>query len=70
MEDVSHEQLNIIQKRLTENYEDKESVFKGVEEDPIVKKYVEEVWQRMIAFKEIDFVSVDKQARMGNADTL
>lgn len=69
MEDATPEQLNIIQKRLTEKYEGKESIFKE-EKDLIVEKYVVELWQRMIASKKIDIASVDKQTRMVNADTL
>ena len=69
MEDATAEQLNIIQRRLTEKYEGKESIFKE-EEDAIVEKYVVELWLRMIASKKIDIVLVDKQARMVNADTL
>lgn len=69
MEDATPEQLNIIQKRLTEKYERKESLFKA-EEDPIVTKYVEELWQRIVDSKKFDIVSVEKLARMINADTM
>lgn len=69
MEDASPEQMNIIQRRLTEKKEHKESLFEQ-EEDPIVKKYVDELWQRIISSKKFDIASVEKLSRMVNADTL
>lgn len=69
MEDTTPEQLNKIQKLLTEKYEHKESLFE-VEEDPVVKKYVVELWQRIVASKRLDIVSAEQLSRMVNADTL
>ena len=69
MEDATPEQLNKIQKQLTEKYEHKQSLFESGE-DPIVKKYVEDLWQRIIASKKLDIVSVEKLSRMVDADTL
>jgi len=69
MEDATAEQLNKIQKQLTEKYEHKQSLFEP-EEDRVVKKYVEQLWQRIIASKKLDIVSVEKLSRMINADTL
>src|ERR1035437_5450010 len=69
MEDATPEQLNKIRKLLTEKYERKESLFEQ-EEDPVVKKYVAELWQRIVASKKLDIVSVEKLSRMVNADTL
>ena len=69
MEDASPEQLNIIQRRLTEKKEHKEPLFEQ-EEDPVVKKYVDELWQRIIESKKFDVASVEKLSRMVNADTL
>lgn len=69
MEDATSEQLNIIQKRLTEKYERKQPLFEP-EEDPVVKKYVEELWQRIVTSKKFDIVSVEKLTRMINADTM
>ena len=69
MEDASPEQLNIIQRRLTEKKEHKEPLFEQ-EEDPIVKNYVDELWQRIISAKEFDIASVENLSRMVNADTL
>lgn len=69
MEDATPEQLNKIQKRLTEKYENKQSLFEQ-QEDPVVKKYVEDLWQRIIASKKLDIVSVERLSRMINVDTL
>lgn len=69
IEDATAEQLNKIQKQLTEKYEHKQSLFEP-EEDPVVKKYVEQLWQRIVASKKLDIVSVEKLSRMINADTL
>jgi hypothetical protein len=69
MEDATPKQLNIIQKRLTEKYERKEPLFEH-EEDSVVKKYVQQLWQRIIDSKKFDITSVEKLARMINADTM
>ena len=69
MEDASPEQLNIIQRRLTEKKEYKAPLFEQ-EEDPIVKKYIDELWQRIVGSKKFDIASVEKLSRMVNADTL
>lgn len=69
MEDATPEQLNKIQKQLTEKYEHKQSLFEP-EEDPVVKKYVEDLWQRIVASKKLDIVSVERLSRMINADTM
>jgi tRNA U34 5-carboxymethylaminomethyl modifying enzyme MnmG/GidA len=69
MEDATPEQLNKIQKQLTEKYEHKQSLFVA-EEDPIVKKYVEDLWQHIIASKKLDIIQVEKLSRMVDADTL
>ncbi len=71
MEDVTPDQLNKIQKQLMERYERKQTLFEqGPDEDPIVKKYVEELWQRIVASKKLDLVAVEKLSRMVNMDTL
>ena len=70
MEDATPEQLNKIQKQLTEKYEHKQSLFEPEEEDPVVKKYVEQLWQRIVASKKVDILPVEKLSRMINADTL
>jgi transposase len=69
MEDATPDQLNKIQKQLTEKYEHKQSLFEP-EEDPVVKKYAEQLWQRIVASTKLDIVPVEKLSRMINADTL
>ena len=69
-EDATPEQLNKIQKQLTKKYERRQSLFEQEEQDPIVKKYVEDLWQRIAASKTLDVQSVEKLSRMVNADTL
>lgn len=69
MEDATPEQMNIIQKQLTQKYERKQPLFEE-EQDFIVKKYVADLWQRIISSKKLDIQSVEKLERMVNADTL
>jgi transposase len=67
-EDLTPDRLNKIQKELTQRYENKQTFLE--QDDPVVRKYVEEFWQRIVATKKIDIVSVDKLSRMVNMDTL
>lgn len=69
MEDLTAEQLSKIQKQLTEKYEHKQAFFQQ-EDDPTVKKYVEELWQRIVASKKLDLLPAGKLSRMVNIDTL
>lgn len=69
MEDVTAEQLNKIQKRLSERYEHRHPLIEQ-EDDPLVSKYVEELWQRILASKKLDLASSDQLSRMVNIDTL
>lgn len=69
MEDVTPEQLNKIQKQLTQRYEQKQPVFQQ-EGDPVVKHYVEAFWQRIVASNKFDLVATEKLSRMVNMDTL
>lgn len=69
MEDVTPEQLIKIQKQLTERYEYKQPIFQE-QDDPTVKRYVEEFWQRIVASKKLDLVPAEKLSRMVNMDTL
>lgn len=70
MEEVTADQLNKIQKQLTLRYERKQVLFEQEDDDPIVKHYVEELWQRIVASKKLDLASVEKLSRMVNMDTL
>ena len=55
MEGVTADQLNKIRNQLTERYERKQTLFEQ-EQHPIVNKYVEELWQRIVASKKLDLV--------------
>jgi hypothetical protein len=68
MEDTNVDQRNKIQKQLTDKYEHKQVLFE--ETDPLVRKYVEELWQRIIENKRLDIVAVDQSSRMVNIDTV
>ena len=70
MEDVTPDQLNKIQKQLTERYEGKQTLFEQSQDCPIVNGYVEELWQRIVASKKLDIVGAEKLSRMVNIDTL
>lgn len=70
MDDVTPDQLNRIQKQLTERYENKQTLFEPEQDDPIVRKYVEEFWQRIVTSKKVDLGSIEKLSRMVNMDTL
>ena len=70
MEDAIAEQLNKIQKQLTEKYERRQPLFEQEEQDPIVKKYVEQLWQRIVGSQKLDIQSAENLSRMVNADTL
>ena len=70
MEDTSVEQRNLIQKQLTALYENHGQHTLFNEEDPIVKRYVSELWADMIAKKRIDLEEPKRMARMINADTM
>jgi len=70
MEDVSSEQLNKIQKHLTQRYERKQSLFEQEHDDDLVKKYVEELWQRIVGSKKLDIAGGGKLSGMVNVDTL
>lgn len=70
MDDVIPDQLNKIQKQLTERYENKQTLFEQEQDDPIVRKYVEEFWQRIVASKKVDIGSIEKLSRMVHMDTL
>jgi len=68
-EDVTPEQLNKIAKQLTGRYERKQPLF-DLEADPVVKRYVDDLWQRIVASKKLDIVPAEGLSRMVNADTL
>lgn len=69
LEDVTPEQLNKIQKQLTQRYEQKQSAFQQ-EDDPVVTRYVEEFWQRIVSSRKIDLLPAEHLSRIVNIDTL
>ena len=68
MEDTTVEQRNRIQRQLTDRYENKQILF--AETDPIVIKYVDQLWQRIADSKRLDIELVEQRARMIDADTM
>lgn len=68
MEEVTAEQLSKIQQQLTQRYEHRQAVFQ--EEDPVVRQYVEEFWQRIVSSGKLDLPSCEKLSRMVDMDTL
>ena len=68
MEDINVDQRNKIQKHLSDRYEHKQVLFE--ETDPLVRKYVEELWQPIIENKRLDIIAVDQSSRMVNIDTV
>ncbi len=68
MEDTDVDQRNKIQKHLTDRYEHKQILFE--ETDPLVRRYVEELWQRIIDNKGLDIPALEQSSRMVNMDTI
>jgi DDE family transposase len=68
MEDTDVDQRNKIQKHLTDRYEHKATLFE--ETDPLVRKYVEELWQRIIDNKRLDLPALEQNSRMVDLDTI
>lgn len=61
--------MNEIQKRLTDKYEQKQSLFEQAE-DPLVMHYVHEFWQRIKASGKIDLQHAEKLKTMVVAESL
>ena len=70
IDDATPEQLNKIQKKLTERYEHKQPLFEPEETDPVVIRRVEEWWQLITASQKMDINSVGKLSRMVQIDSL
>jgi len=68
MEDTTVEQRNKIQKHLTHKYEHRQILFE--ETDPVVIKYVDELWKRIIDTQRLDIVLFDQRVRMVDIDTI
>ncbi len=68
MEDTTVEQRNRIQRQLTDKYENRQTLF--TETDPIVIKYVDQLWQKITDSKRLDIVPFEQRVRMIDADTI
>jgi tRNA U34 5-carboxymethylaminomethyl modifying enzyme MnmG/GidA len=69
MEDLTADQLNKIQKQLTERYGHLQSVFQE-QDKPTVNKFVEKLWQRILASKKLDLLQSENLSRVVNIDIL
>lgn len=70
IEDATPEQLNRIQKHLTNKYEQKPGLFEQEDDDPLVRKYVADFWQRIVQSKRLDIVMAAERDRMVKIDTI
>jgi len=68
MEEVSSEQRQKIQRHLTDRYELVQEIFE--EDDPVVRDYVEALWQRIIENNRLDIPSASKRKRMVDVNTI
>lgn len=68
MAGVSTDQLNAIRAELNNLYHKQPPIFE--QSDPLVKQYVEDLWQRLVAEKRIDTDWMDKAAKRVDVDTL
>jgi transposase len=68
MDDANGVQRLKIQRHLTDRYERKQNIF--VETDPIVVKYVSQLWQRILEEQKLDTSNLIKHQRMIDADTM
>ena len=67
-EALTAKQLNIIARTLTDIYQRKESLFKQT--DPLINKWVSNLWSRIVAGQKLDLTLYDKDSRMTAADTI
>lgn len=69
MEDTTAEQRQKIQEGLTDRYE-RSQRFSFEENDPVVKMYVESLWDRIVVEKRLDITSLQRRARMIDVETM
>ena len=69
MEDTTPEQRERIQQELNDRYERKQRMF-DQEEDPVVKRYVESLWARILQEKRLDVNSLERRRHMIDCDTM
>jgi len=67
-DELTSTQLNIIARSLTAIYEKKESIFDQT--DPLIKKWVAQLWSRITEEKRLDLDLYNPQSRMIKADTI
>lgn len=67
-DELTPEQLNIIARTLTDMYQHKQSIFPQT--DPIISKWVTELWGKIVGGKRLDLTAYDPNNRMVHADTL
>lgn len=67
-DELTPEQLNLIARTLTDMYQRKQSIFP--QNDPLISKWVAELWGKIVGGKRLDLTAYDPNNRMVNADTL
>jgi hypothetical protein len=67
-DELTPEQLNIIARTLTDMYQQKQSIFPQT--DPLISKWVAELWGKIVGGKRLDLTAYDPNSRLVNADTL
>ena len=67
-DELTPEQLNLIARTLTDMYQHKQSIFPQT--DPIISKWVTELWGKIVGGKRLDLTAYDPNNRMVHADTL
>lgn len=67
-DELTSEQLNLIARALTDMYQRKQSIYPQT--DPIISKWVSELWGKIVGGKRLDLTIYDPNNRMVNADTL
>ena len=68
VDDANGAQRLKIQRHLTNRYEHKQTIFE--ETDPIVVRYVSQLWQRILEEQKLDTSNISKHQRMIDADTM
>jgi hypothetical protein len=68
MEDTTVDQRNKIQRHLTNRYDLKQMLFE--ESDPVVRTYVEALWQQIAETNRLDLAVSAPKARTVNIDTI
>jgi hypothetical protein len=67
-DELTPEQLNVIARTLTDMYQRKQSIFTQI--DPLISKWIAELWGKIVGGKRLDLTAYDPNNRMVNADTL